>query len=362
MGSVDEVLKLLDKQALLEVASSLAGTPARQLDNNISPITGPGYVIFRISFPSTNERWAARIPLNQDDSFFQICIRPIQLAHGSSNVPAPRIHGYCDCGSRGYNPVGVGYMLLDWIEGSPMLPWDQLTPAAPYRQKILDQIADLILNMILECPLDDQTLFYGVPDGTPKGTQVSTSVWLTESVDRGIRRTLHRHDYSTTIDYLIQRSMIPQYVVPEHEHSPWVIIDWDCNFAVPLQKAATFPKLLENVPGGAPPGLPATHAYLDFAADKRYFLSNLAEKEMKRTNGTSITQLMETSSERNFFEMSHHRVPVHRGFVSRFCSRTRENVGAALKEVERFLDINPMFKASDEAIVRTVQMLEALLY
>ncbi|KAE8306820.1 hypothetical protein BDV41DRAFT_582972 [Aspergillus transmontanensis] len=237
--------------------------------------------------------------------------------------------------------------------------------------------------MILECPLDDQTLFSGVPDGTSKGTQVSTSVWLTESVDRGIRRTLHRHDYSTAINYLIQRSMIPQYVVPEHEHSPWVfvhvdlhndniiideeynikgIIDWDCNFAVPLQKAATFPKLLENVPGGAPPGLPATHAYLDFAADKRYFLSILAEKEMKRTNGTSITQLMETSSERNFFEMSHHRVPVHREFVSRFCSRARENVGAALKEVERFLDINPMFKASDEAIVRTVQMLEELLH
>ncbi|GAB1194032.1 hypothetical protein APSETT444_003269 [Aspergillus pseudonomiae] len=176
--------------------------------------------------------------------------------------------------------------------------------------------------------------------------------------------------------------MIPRYVDAQHENCPWVfvhvdlhndniiideeynikgIIDWDCNFAVPLQKAATFPKLLENVPGGAPPSLPATHAYLDLAADKSYFLSILAEKERKRTNGTSITRLMETSRERNFFEMSHHRVPVHREFVSRFCPRTSENVLAALKEVERFLDINAMFKASDEAIARTVQTLEALL-
>ncbi|KAE8138723.1 hypothetical protein BDV38DRAFT_281652 [Aspergillus pseudotamarii] len=186
MGSVDEVFKLLNKQALVEVVSSLAGTPACQLDNNSSPITGPGYVIFIISFHEKDERWAARIPLNQDDSFLEICTRPIQLAHWSPNSPAPRIHGYFDCGSRGYNPVGVGYMLLDWIEGSPMTPWDQSTPASPYRQKVLDQITDLILNMILECPLDDQTLFYGVPDGTPKGVQVSTSVWLTESVDRGI--------------------------------------------------------------------------------------------------------------------------------------------------------------------------------
>ncbi|GMG27564.1 unnamed protein product [Aspergillus oryzae var. brunneus] len=122
MGSVDEVLRLPDKQALVQ-----------------------------------------RLPLNQDDSFFQICTRQIQLAHRSPNVPAPRIHGYFDCGSHGYNPVGVGYMLLDWIEGSPMMPWDQLTPAAPYRQKVLDQIADLILIIILECPLDDQTLFYGTP-------------------------------------------------------------------------------------------------------------------------------------------------------------------------------------------------------
>ncbi|KAE8421313.1 hypothetical protein BDV36DRAFT_292508 [Aspergillus pseudocaelatus] len=179
--------------------------------------------------------------------------------------------------------------------------------------------------MIHECPLDDQTLFYGVPDGTPKGVQVSTSVWLTESVDR-------------------------------------VSLTRICNFAVPLQKAATFPKLLENVPGAAPPGLRETHAYLDFASDKRCFLSILAEKERARTNGTSITQLMETSSERNFFEMSHHRVPVHREFVSRFCSRTRENVYAALKEVGRFLDIDPTFEASDESIVRTVQTLEALLH
>lgn len=71
---------------------------------------------------------------------------------------------------------------------------------------------------------------------------------------------------------------------------------------------------------------------------------------------------METSSERNFFEVSHHRVPVHREFVSRFCPRTRENTCAALKEIERFLDINPMLAASDEAIVRTVQTLEALLH
>lgn len=79
------------------------------------------------------------------------------------------------------------------------------------------------------------------------------------------------------------------------------VIDWDFNFAVPIQKAATFPKFFENVPGAAPPGMPESHAYLDLSADKSQFLSILAEKERERTHGTSFTKLIETSSERNFF-------------------------------------------------------------
>lgn len=129
---------------------------------------------------------------------------------------------------------------------------------------------------------------------------------------------------------------------------------------MPLQKAATFPKLLENVPGAAPPDLPESHAYIDLSADKTYFLSVLAEKERERTNDTSITELMKTSSERNIFEMSLHRAPVHREFIRRFCPRTEENICLALKEVERFLDMDSNFEASDEVITKTIQTLEEL--
>lgn len=139
------------------------------------------------------------------------------------------------------------------------------------------------------------------------------------------------------------------------------VIDWDFSFAVPLQKAATFPKFLENVPGAAPPGMPESHAYLDLSADKSQFLLILAEKERERTNGTSFTKLMETSSERNFFEMSLHRPPVHREFVRRHCARSNQNIILALKEVGPFLERNPMFKSSDEVIMKTLQSLIELL-
>lgn len=78
-------------------------------------------------------------------------------------LPAPRIHGYFDCGSSGDNPVGVGYMLLDWIEGSALMPWDRLTPPVPARHKLMHRIADPMLDLITQCPLDEQVLFYGMP-------------------------------------------------------------------------------------------------------------------------------------------------------------------------------------------------------
>jgi len=70
-----------------------------------------------------------------------------------------------------------------------------------------------------------------VPDGTPKHTPVTTTVWLIESIDRALRRNFRRKNTSMAIDYLIQRSMIPRYVVSEHEHSPWVVMHPDLHNA-----------------------------------------------------------------------------------------------------------------------------------
>jgi hypothetical protein len=118
------------------------------------------------------------------------------------------------------------------------------------------------------------------------------------------------------------------------------VIDWDFTFATPLQKAATFPKLLENVPGSAPPSLLKTHAYLNLSADKSYFLAIFSKKEKQRTNRTSIAKLIKTFSNCNFFEMSLHRPPVYKEFVKKFCLCTHKNILTALAEVDKFLAAN----------------------
>lgn len=132
-------------------------------------------------------------------------------------------------------------------------------------------------------------------------------------------------------------------------------------FAQPLQKWAVFPKLIEHVPGYAPPDLPPEYAYLDFAQDKAYFLAVIKEKELARTGMTRISELVEGSTERSFFEMSHNAPAVHREFARRFCKRTKGNVDAAMKELERFLSDNPGFSRSDIEVMEVEAELKLLI-
>lgn len=220
----------------------------------------------------------------------------------------------------------------------------------------------------------------GVPKGTPKATAVTATTWLTEAVDQGLRRSLLQDKADDVINYLIQRSKIHRHIVVEHDDKPWVvihgdlhsgniiadkdyritgIIDWDSAFAVPLQKAATFPKLLENVPGGVPASVPLSHAYPDLSEEKKYFLQAFSELEYAKTGSDKITNLIQTSSERNFFELSLHRPGVRKEYVRRYCQRTQENKATALEQVDCFLAKNKEFDRESETIMDIVRILRS---
>lgn len=239
MESPEDVFKRVNKDALLNVASSAADGLKCQLDTGI-PIVGCGYVILVIYFPDIGNRWMARFPLDQEFSFLESCVEPLEyVGRNFSHLPAPQIHGYSDAGRE--TPVGAAYMLLDWIDGTPLKPWDHLEPPAPTKHKVLEQLAEFMLDMILADAKEGITYYgmcsliiissnltvKGVPDGTPKHTPVTTTTWLTESVDRGLRRCFRRNVCGSAIDYLIQRSMVPRYVVPEYDNSPWVVLHGD---------------------------------------------------------------------------------------------------------------------------------------
>lgn len=160
MSPLDETLEKLNKDALLRTASSLSSESACYLIGE--PINQSSCTIFVIKFPRENKCWAARIPEDQEYSFLQISVKPLEfLAHNLPNIPAPRLHGYFDAGVEGDNLVGVAYMLLDWIEGKHMPPWSLTSPTVPMRHKLLDQLADMMLEMLSNQKIEGDIPFYG---------------------------------------------------------------------------------------------------------------------------------------------------------------------------------------------------------
>lgn len=133
-------------------------------------------------------------------------------------------------------------------------------------------------------------------------------------------------------------------------------------FAQPLQKGAVFPKLIEHIPGAAPPDLPSELQYLDFAEDKEYFVAALSEKEGRQSKDgkTPIADLVKNSTERAFFEMSHNFQAVHPEFAKRHCQRTKENIEAAKEELEKFISKDTEFTDTDGSVVDVKRELEVL--
>lgn len=155
-------MKLLNKDALLRIASSLSdGSPCYFISK---PITHSSCTILILEFPAQNKSWAARIPEDQEYSFLEISIKPLEcIALNFPNIPAPRLHGYFDAGpGGGENPAGVAYMLVDWIEGEHMPPWSLTTPTVSRRYKVLDQLADMMLEMLSKTDVKGDISFYGI--------------------------------------------------------------------------------------------------------------------------------------------------------------------------------------------------------
>ena len=74
-------------------------------------------------------------------------------------------------------------------------------------------------------------------------------------------------------------------------------------------------------------------------------MSILAKKERQREDitgkRTDFTSLIESSSERKFFELSHHIVATHREFIARFYPRIRKNLESALEHADCFVANHP---------------------
>ena len=88
----------------------------------------------------------------------------------------------------------------EWVGGKPLAIWNYQIPLAK-RQRLLDDLAEFLLQ-----------LWTSKLPASALAPRSPYSVWLTESLDRGLRRNLARTArWGDPINYLIMRSMIPSY-------------------------------------------------------------------------------------------------------------------------------------------------------
>jgi hypothetical protein len=119
--------------------------------------------IFKVDF-SDGESWSVRIPIHvQSDSQDAIISvlrgeQDVLQEIGAADFPwAPKHHG---SSFTFENLVGYPFIVLSWIEGSPLL-WTANYPPRPVRNKILGQVAEIQMSLI-ECTKEN-SIFSHLP-------------------------------------------------------------------------------------------------------------------------------------------------------------------------------------------------------
>lgn len=112
--------------------------------------------VFKADFASGEESWAVRVPIHvrsaSQDAIVQFLTGEYEILQevAVEALPwAPKCHG---SSLTFENLVGFPFLVLSWIEGSP-LRWTATHPPRPIRDKVLAQLASFHVFLI-ECTLE----------------------------------------------------------------------------------------------------------------------------------------------------------------------------------------------------------------
>lgn len=182
---------MTDSLNVLSEASRLRlGIPCSLADEN--PCVGGSHRVFKVVFEDS-VRWAARV-CNDPNNWKDELRAYRQFQHIKKHRPeikAPELF------VKAEHPV----LYSEWISGKPLAIWNSKIPLLK-RERLLDDLSEFLLQLWTT----------PVPSALIEEKSCLYSHWLTESLDRGLRRTLRgTARWGNAINYLIIRSMIPNY-------------------------------------------------------------------------------------------------------------------------------------------------------
>ncbi|GIJ99200.1 hypothetical protein Aspvir_001326 [Aspergillus viridinutans] len=327
---------------LLDVLSGASrlrlGIPCSLADE--SPCFGGSHRVFKVVFEDSI-RWAARV--SDDLSNWKNELRAVrQFQHIKKErveIKAP------DLFVEAEHPV----LYSEWINGKPLAIWNSQIPLLK-RQRLLDDLAEFLLQLWTT----------PVPPALAREKSCLYSLWLTESLDRGLRRTLRgTARWGNAIDYLIMRSMIPNYaaefdkyagigfthgdlnahnIMKNDEFYLTGVIDWDWMSVAPLPAIIHHPWFIADIPGWNNDGVAEGES---FAVDRLYLENSIRKKEISQHLPRTVSTLLSDSGKRLFFQSAFHFKDIHEEFVRMHCPWTEKNIRAAKSQLDTVLCLYP---------------------
>ncbi|KAJ6066891.1 uncharacterized protein N7446_003928 [Penicillium canescens] len=265
---------------VLSEASRLRhGIPCSFADDN--PYVGGSHRVFKVVFEDS-VRWAARI--NQDPNNWETELRAVRrfqhVKKQCVEIKAPNLYVAAE------HPV----LYSEWVSGNPLAIWNSKIPLLK-RHSLLDDLAEFLLQLWTTA----------VPSALAPEQNCLYSVWLTQSLDRGLRRTLTgTAKWGNATDYLIMRSMVPKYaaefdkyigvgfthgdlnahnVMINDDFNLTGVIDWDWMSVAPLPAIINHPWFIADIPGWNNDGVANGES---FKEDRTYLENAIKKKELSR--------------------------------------------------------------------------------
>ncbi|KAK5949512.1 hypothetical protein OHC33_009505 [Knufia fluminis] len=195
--------------------------------------------------------WITRIPHQQRDSRFLVDqVEPFIRAKKKFKFGVPYLYHYGFAEDE-ENAIGVDYMLLDFMAGRQMLMWTETFPTTEQKKQVLDQLADIYMEMFTKPAtfadrlalrnshnLQGMQADFDAFDIPPLAT---TSTYLNHLADETIRGKIQRlladdaeeqtqqlkttmeHRYQDFLTLLMMRALIPTQVIGRYNDSPFYI-------------------------------------------------------------------------------------------------------------------------------------------
>ncbi|CAI7663133.1 unnamed protein product [Penicillium palitans] len=338
---------MADSLDLLSEASRLRlGVPCSLADK--PPCHGGTHRVFEVVFEDS-VRWAARV--NDGPNNWRNELRAFEqfqhIKQQHAEIKAPNLFVEPE------HPV----LYSEWVSGQPLEIWNSEIPLVK-RQRLLDDLAGFLLQLWTT----------PVPPVFAAEQNYLYSAWLTKSLDRGLRRTLNGTAiWGNAVDYLIMRSMIPDYaaefdkytgigfahgdlnasnIMKSDDFHLTGVIDWDWMYVAPLPAIIHHPWFMANIPGWINIGVAESES---FTEDRLYLEDSIKKKELSQDLPPMVSTLLSDSGKRLFFQSAFHFQYIHESFVKMHCPWTEKNIRAAGSELETVLRLYPELGDTEEA-------------